>query len=302
MVYKIIITGANGMLGNALCKAYHERHKVYAFHRDQKCYVPCIDDYSLDLISEKYLKRIFDSINPDLVIHCASLINLDLCEKDKRFAYETNVLVTENIVKACLKNAKLIYISTDQVYGNVNENIESNINLKPINYYGKTKLLGEEKVKKFHTNPIIIRTNIFGCSVKPNRVSSAEWIYNSIKKREKITLFTDYFFSPIYTKYLADIIMQLVNKDFSGIINVGSPKPCSKYEFGTRLANELNIINKYLTKGLINDHNFLTPRSKDLSINTKKLLSLGINAPSYIQSIKSFLNAQNNHFLYNPNF
>ena len=123
------------------------------------------------------------------------------------------------------------------------------MNLEPINQYGKTKLQGEQKVQELCTDYIIIRTNIFGRNVKLERISSAEWVYHSLKKGEEITLFTDYTFSPVYTEYLGEIIMQLVDIDFTGVINAGASTPCSKYDFGMQLAEEFGFDKSRIYKG-----------------------------------------------------
>ena len=79
-----------------------------------------------------------------------------------------------------------------------------------------------------------------------------------------------------------------MNIKFSGIINVGSPTPSSKYEFGYKLAEEFKIDHAIINKGLITDHDFEAPRVKSLTLNTQKLAHLGIIAPDYGKSIKKF--------------
>jgi len=285
---KIVITGANGMLGSALCEVFHRNNFVYALHRDKVCFVACSKDYSFDLTDTKKMQKCFDQIKPDFVIHCAGLINLDLCEKEYKLAYEANVNQTEKIAKWCSKEVKLVYISTDQVYGGSKDHSEKNTNLRPLNQYGKTKLQGELKVQELSNDSIIVRTNIFGWNIKPTRVSSAEWIYNSLKNGKGIRLFTDYTISPIYTKELAIIIIRLLEMDFSGIVNVGSSKTCTKYEFGRRLAENFNFDNSLILKGSIKDHNFQAPRPEDLSLSTEKLASLDIRIPDYDSSLTAF--------------
>ena len=187
------------MFGSSLCNLYHNKHEVFAFHRDDKCYSNCSLDYSLDLRDFSKLFLIFRQIQPDLLVHCAGLTNLDICEKNPIYAKDLNVSICENIARACPNETKLVYISTDQVYGDAKDRSEKNKKLQPVNHYGKTKLEGELKIQQLCDEPLIVRTNIFGWNVKPGMISSAEWIYRSIKNKEEITLFSDYFFSSIYT-------------------------------------------------------------------------------------------------------
>lgn len=290
---KIIITGANGMLGSSLCRLYQQSDEVYALHRDKECYVLCTADFSLDLMDLTKLHKIFDQIEPDLIIHCAGLTSVDGCEKAPGLAFDSNVTITENIAKVCLNDTKLVYISTDQVYGGAADHSETNIDLQSVNRYGETKHLGEQKCVEHSPDCIIIRTNIFGWNVKPVKVSSAEWIYNTLKNGEEITLFDDYTFSPIYTEYLGKIIMQLVEMDFTGVINVGSPSPCSKYGFGLQLAEEFGFDESFITKGSIIEHQFSAERSAKLDLNCNLLAGIKIKIPDWRQSLTLFAKESN---------
>ena len=158
-----------------------------------------------------------------------------------------------------------------------------------MNQYGKTKLQGEQKVQELCTDYIIVRTNIFGWNVKPGKISSAEWIYHSLNKGEEITLFTDYTFSPTYTECLGAMVMQLVDMDFRGVINVGSPISCSKYDFGMQLVEELGLNSLLIRKGSIADHSFTASRFHKLDLNVDKLSGLGIVPPDYRFSIRQFI-------------
>ncbi len=276
------------MLGSSLCRLYNNKHEVYAFHRDKVYLSSCTADYSLDLMDSNQLDAHFSQIKPDLVIHCTGLTSVDRCEKEPTLAHEANVTVTENVARICSNKTKLVYLSTDQVYGETDDYSENNDSLYPVNQYGRTKLQGEKKVRDFCSDYIIVRTNIFGWNVKPGRISSAEWIYNSLKKSEEITLFTDYTFSPVYTECLGEIIMHLVDKDFTGVINAGSPTPCSKYDFGIQLAEEFHFDKSCIRKGSIAGYNFVAPRCNKLDLNISKLSYMGLTAPDYGESLKKF--------------
>ena len=276
------------MLGSSLCQLYHNKHKVHALHRDKECFTVCSADYSLDLTDTSKVGEVFNQINPDLVIHCASLTSLERCEQNPDLAMSANVSVTENVARSCSAETKLVYISTDQVYGETTDYSEANEALQPINQYGNTKLLGEQKVKDLCSDHLIVRTNIFGWNVKPDRVSSAEWIYHALKNGEEITLFSDYIFSPLCTEYLGTIMTQLLEVRFTGVINVGSPQPCSKFDFGMQLAERFEFNQSLIKKGSIVDYNFKAPRFNNLTLNTQSLSNLGIIASDYRKSIKKF--------------
>jgi dTDP-4-dehydrorhamnose reductase len=288
MEIKILVTGANGMLGSSLCQLYEKGKEVYALHRDSVCYVPCRAHFSLDLANEEGLKKVFQQIKPELVIHCAGLTDVDKCEKNPELAHDANVLSTEHVARLCGDQTKLVYISTDQVYGDAGDHSEANDNLKPANIYGKTKLQGECKVREFCADHMIIRTNIFGWNVKPGKTGSAEWMYHSLKNKQGIILFDDYFFSPVFTKSLGEIIMQLVQMNFSGIINAGSPEPCSKYEFGMLLSEAFGLDKSLISRGSVTRHAFDAPRPHDLTLKVNKLIDLGISLPDYKTSMMRF--------------
>jgi len=285
---KVLITGANGMLGSTLCDLFHQNYEVIALHRDADCYSSSATNYSLELDDLPNLESLFKKLNPDIVIHAAGATNVEECEKKPDFAYRNNVIVTEQLAHLCGSKTKLIYISTDQVYGDVKDCSENNLKLEPINQYGKSKYLGEQRVLESSQDNIIIRTNIFGWNKKPGKVSSAEWIYNTLRNKELITLFNDYTFHPIFAEDLGLIIVKLLDLDYKGVINVGSPSPCTKYEFGNLLAEKCGFSKSNIKIGSIEDHHFEAPRVKHLSLDIEKLQSLGIKAPDFEQSIEHF--------------
>tara|TARA_B100000315_G_C14066054_1_gene358437 strand:- start:205 stop:486 length:282 start_codon:yes stop_codon:yes gene_type:complete len=82
--------------------------------------------------------------------------------------------------------------------------------------------------------------------------------------------------------------MQLIDKDFTGVINVGSQTPCSKYDFGMQLAEEFELNLSQIRKGSIAVHSFSAPRFRKLDMNVSKLSCLDITPPEYRLSISQF--------------
>lgn len=278
------------MLGSNLALFFNDVYKVIALHRDSSCLVNVNDDYSVDIRDSQLVKKIIQIIEPDIIIHCAGLTKVDMCEEKPDLAYQINVEGTRNITKSCNSETLFIYISTDAVYGNSNDHSEQNKDLNQINQYARTKYLGEGVVRNTCEKFIIIRTNMFGWNIKPNRLSSAEWIYHTLKKGEKITLFKDYLFSPVYAGLLGEIIKKLIDMDFSGTINVGSLVPYSKYEFGFQLAKEFNLNHNLIKAGSIKNHLFKAKRVSNLVLDNGMLKSLGLDVPTVNKSIRRFRN------------
>ena len=82
--------------------------------------------------------------------------------------------------------------------------------------------------------------------------------------------------------------MELVQVAFSGVVNVGSPKPCSKYAFGMQLSEVFGFDNSLIVQGSIIKHHFQALRSNNLALNTQKLVDLSIKVPAYKASINYF--------------
>ena len=99
-------------------------------------------------ISDKKIVKIIQNSNPDVVIHLAAFSGLKKCEENPEMAFDTNVVGTSNVIEGCLKaNAKLVFISTREVYGSTNTESYENDTLNPINVYGKTKMQAEKLIQ-----------------------------------------------------------------------------------------------------------------------------------------------------------
>ena len=83
--------------------------------------------------------------------------------------------------------------------------------------------------------------------------------------------------------------MQLIEIDFTGIINSGSLTPCSKYEFGLQMAEEFGLDTSCIRKGLMSEHSFSALRSNKLDLDISKLIGMGIEPPDLSYSMRKFV-------------
>lgn len=285
---KLLITGISGLLGGNLAYVLRDRYNIMGWYNDHKVSIPGVGSFRVDIGDKQSVKKFLFDCNFDIILHCASLTNVDYCEKNKAETAIVNVEGTRNIVSACdNQDIKLVYISTDSVYDGKRGNyIESDL-ISPCNYYGLSKYEAENVVKA-HKNHIIVRTNIFGWNIQ-NKHSLAEWILFNLENGCDINGFNDAVFSSIYTMEFAKIMNKMLDKGLTGIFNFGSRSSLSKYEFAILIAEAFNKDKSLIKSISIEDFSFSARRGKNLSLNTQKLSkALGEDLPSLEECVHAF--------------
>jgi perosamine synthetase len=286
---KMLITGVSGLLGNNLALYFRGKFKVLGLCHQNTVVIPGVSVESIDLRKIDQVKRLISRFSPDIIIHCASLTNVDYCEENPEEATAANVDLTQNLVGCIEKDShvKFIFISTDSVYGE-NEGLQHTEKITaPCNVYGKTKLQGEKVVVGI-PNSLILRTNIFGWNIH-NKNSLGEWILHELKQRSQIGGFKNAFFSTIYTFELARIIDTSIRNDIAGVYNCGSRDSCSKFDFAVKLADMFGFDKNLINSIVLNQHNFKAKRSKDLSLCVDKIeKELGFQLPVIDFSLEQF--------------
>jgi len=280
---KVVVTGATGFLGQKLVKLVEKTHNCISLGFNNAL---GNNKYRVDLINKKETFDLLNILNPDVVIHTAALADVDKCQKDPFYAYQLNVKATKNIVEWANNNnnnLRFIYISTDQVYNNKGPSREDG-DVSPINVYGMTKLWGEEKALLLN-NIVVLRVNFVGLGG-----GLVDWLIEMSNKKNKITLFEDVIFNPIYMPDLVNIIARLVDERYFGVFNIGSSgESMTKAEYAKKIIVKLHLEMAEVITGKIKDlKHILAPRSTDMSINVSKIEnSLGIQLPSLEEGIES---------------
>ncbi|MCG2756936.1 MAG: UDP-4-amino-4,6-dideoxy-N-acetyl-beta-L-altrosamine transaminase [Desulfobacteraceae bacterium] len=285
---RMLITGVSGLLGNNLAYYFKDKYEILGLYNSHPVNIKGIDTEKCELSCPDNIKKIISEFNPRIIIHCASLTNVDECEIDKDTTKTINVLSTKNIVEDIIdKDIKLIYISTDAVYDGVKGNFSENDNISPNNYYGFSKYQGELEILK-KKDSLILRTNIFGWNIQ-NKKSLGEWILGELKAKQRTSGFKDAYFSSIYTMELARIIDISINRNLIGIYNCGSVDTYSKYEFGIKIAECFGFDKTLIAPISIDDFNFKARRGKNLTLNVNKLeKALDYKLPTINHSIEAF--------------
>ena len=285
---KVYVTGISGLLGYAIATNLIRNHQVCGVDII-KMEIPGCDIEYFDLTDSEMLERSIINQKPDIVIHTAAAVNVDACETDKEYANSLNSKLTENISFICKKyGIKLIYISTDAVFDGKKIGLYTEDDVpNPINYYGLTKLQGEDFVKQVD-NSLILRTNIYGVNIQKKK-SFGEWIVSSLQENQELNMFTDIMFSPILVNELAEIIDICICNDIEGLYHACGTGSISKYEFGMLVKEIFGINTGKIHKTTSDTMEFIAKRSKNMGMSNKKLRErLNINISTPEESIRRF--------------
>lgn len=229
---RVLILGANGMLGHVLFKKlFHDsRYEVIGTVRNNKKLDHFFSKEERNLIisdtfaeSDESIWRVFCISKPDIVINCIGIIKQLPEAQDKTLAINVNSLFPHKLAQICEQiNARLIHFSTDCVFsGEKGDYTETDI-CDARDLYGKTKLLGE--VDYLHT--VTLRTSIIGHELQ-SEISLINWF---LSQEKKVKGYSRMLFTGLTTYEVANVIMNKVipNPDLSGLYHLVADK-ISKY-------------------------------------------------------------------------
>ena len=275
---KILVTGYNGQLGYDVVKELNSRS------------VECrgVDREDFDITDRDETVGYICDYAPDAVIHCAAYTAVDRAEDDEENCRKVNADGTENIAVACEKlRAKMLYVSTDYVYGGDGEApFETDSPTNPKNVYGVTKLEGEKAVMKYIDKFFIVRTSwVFGI----NGNNFVKTMLRLGDEKESLNVVCDQVGSPTYTPDLARLICDLTVTEKYGIYHGTNENFCSWAEFAAeimKLGGKKTVINpvpssEYPTKA---------ERPHNSRLSKKCLDEAGIKRlPTWQDALKRFL-------------
>ena len=275
---KFFITGVNGQLGYDVKRELLERGYTDIL-------APTRVD--LDITNEDAVKKMIREYRPSVIFHCAAYTAVDKAEEEQEKCYQVNVLGTKYLTEAAKEmDAKIIYISTDYVFDGTKEGlyqVEDKVN--PVNYYGKTKYLGENFVSKYE-NHIIVRISwVFGINGK----NFIRTMLNLAESHKELNVVCDQIGSPTYTKDLAGLLVNMFLSNVKGLYHVTNEGYCSWYEFAEFIFKEGRKkvkVHPILTK----DYKTIAKRPLNSKLSKESLDDIGIKRlPEWQDAVKRYI-------------
>ena len=188
----------------------------------------------LDITDEEALSRIFDDFEPNVVINCAAMTQVDDCESDREMCWKVNAEAVESLADLCkMHGTRLVHISTDFVFDGEEGPYREDARPNPVSYYGRSKLAGENHARTAGTDTwAIVRTVlVFGAPVQGARSNFVTWVRDKLAAGEPIRVVTDQWRTPTWVSDLADGIERIVRYRKSGVFHVSGREFLSVNQF-----------------------------------------------------------------------
>jgi dTDP-4-dehydrorhamnose reductase len=284
---RILVTGASGLLGLNLALEATKEHTVYGLTNRNPLHTDAFTVLNTDLLEPGAAERLLDRTQPDWVIHCAALANLEACEADPEQARQLNTEIPRKLaLNVARGGARLIHVSTDAVFDGERGEYSEQDAPNPLSVYAQTKLDGERAVAQANPDAIIARVNLFGWSLSGRR-SLSEFFFYNLQAGKTVMGFTDVFFCPLLANDLGSIFIKMLAKDLHGLYHVVSSECMSKYDFGMTLARRFGLDEGLIHPTSVTQGGLKAARSPRLSLRSDKLAqALGEPLPTISAGIE----------------
>lgn len=225
---KILVTGANGQLGQCLQKISSQFEEFEFIFTDSE---------TLDITNKEEVNDFFWQNAPDFCINAAAYTAVDLAETDIEKAFLVNADGTENLAEACAENnAQFIHVSTDYVFDGENNLAYTEEDFtNPVGVYGASKLAGDELALEVNPCSVILRTSWVYSEFGKNFVKT---MLNLFAAKEELNIVADQFGRPTNANDLAEAVMKIIKskKITPGIFNFSNLGRISWFDFAVKIA------------------------------------------------------------------
>ncbi|MBI3317893.1 MAG: dTDP-4-dehydrorhamnose reductase [Candidatus Omnitrophica bacterium] len=253
---RILVTGATGLLGSDLCRAFAPRWQTTGWARRippaGTSPLPEGGIDSVDVTDPQSVESRLRALAPDWVIHTAAMSNVDACERDPSAAARMNAQAVENVARGCqAAGAALIQISTDYVFsGTLQRPHEEEDPVDPLQVYGRSKLEGERAALELAPRVVVLRVSgLFGAARNNFILSSAQ----ALKSGRRVPVVSGQRYSPSFTGDLAGGIFRLIETihpdrrtlepggSLRGVLHLCNPGGASRLEVAREIARVLKV-------------------------------------------------------------
>ncbi len=263
---KILITGANGLLGQKLAIQLIGSTNfdliATSLGANRNPELPATMYASMDITDAQDVNKVFQKHQPDIVVHTAAMTNVDACEQNKEECWKLNVTAVQHIVEACKANSSfLIHLSTDFIFDGENGPYSEEDKPLPISYYGESKLEAENIVINNLNDYAIVRTVlVYGIVADMSRSNIILWVKKNLEEGKEINVVTDQLRTPTLAEDLAKGCILIAEKRAKGIFNISGSDLLTPYDIAIATAEFFDLDKSLIHKA--DSSNFSQPAKR----------------------------------------
>ena len=240
-MYRVLVTGANGLLGQKLSKLIQSADDTHLIATARKPSIRPIvkgEFHLLDITDRTEFENVIVRTRPDVIINTAAMTMVDECEKNREACREANVSSVHNLASLCEKlRVHVVHLSTDFVFDGSHGPLDEKAIPSPVNFYGECKLEGERIIQKMKDDWCIIRTVlVYGITEDMSRSNIVLWVKKSLEEKKPIRVVNDQFRTPTLAEDLAMGCFLVASKKANGIFHISGNELMTPYELAMRTA------------------------------------------------------------------
>lgn len=277
---KVIGTGLSGLVGSRVVELLRNRYEFEDLSLETR----------VDITQKQIVEQKISKTEAKVILHMAAVTDVDGCEEvqnNNGICWRVNVEGTRNIVQVAKKyDKKLIYISTDFVFGGEKDIYTEKDKPKPVNYYGQTKYEGEEIVQKLNGNWIIARL-AFPYRTKFSRPDVVRFFLDKLQRGEEIKAVEDWVITPTFIDDIASALDTLIQSNTTGIYHVVGSSSHTPYEMAIMICNTFNLDKAQVKRVKLNDlFAGKARRPRRLVMENDKITELGVRMKTLKEGLK----------------
>jgi len=288
---KIMLTGASGFLGRKIAQlAVEKGYDVYSVYNEHVVNIGT--PIKLDLTDREKLLKTISERRPNAIIHTAAYRDVEGCEINRDLAWRVNAEVTKDLATVSASvNAHLTYVSTDYVFNGEKGFYAEDDKPDPVNYYGYTKLRGEEFVRENAEEWCIARTSlIYGWGSRPNFPT---WLLSNLNQRKEVKILTDQYLSPTLDKNLAEMLIEIAEGRIAGLLHTAGATRASRYEFALKLTEVFDLNTDLIKPVEMDEMPWRAKRPRDSSLSVSKASNLLSTKPLKLDHTLEIMRREN---------
>jgi dTDP-4-dehydrorhamnose reductase len=289
---RILITGANGLLGQKLVTLLQQDKNIQliATARNKPAQeIQSGEFHKLDITDNDQINSVLAKTKPDVIIHTAAMTQVDQCETEHELCISNNVTAVGHLVEACKKNnTHLIHISTDFIFDGSHGPLDENEEPHPVNFYGESKLAAEHLIQFSTIDWCILRTVlVYGVTPDMSRSNIVLWVKKSLEEGKKISVVNDQWRTPTLAEDLAMGCYLAALKKAKGVYNISGKDFMTPHDIALRTAAFFKLDSSLIA--VTDSTKFKQPAARPLKtgfIIDKAKKELGFNPHSFEEGLK----------------